>query len=150
MCRSPACHTVSSNSWESGSDSIIWSSLSIAVLTATAITMLRKQDGASHITIYQTVSTMVALLPSSPTSGSVYLKDLKEMKKYLNRWKISHINILGKWTYWRYGGLNMLGPGSGLIGVGVAFWRKSVTEGVGCETLLRATWEPVFSCLPCP
>ena len=47
--------------------------------------------------------------------------------------------------------LNMLGPGSGtlrrfgLVKVGMAFWRKCVTVGVGFETLFLAAWKTVFS-----
>lgn len=59
------------------------------------------------------------------------------------------------------GGLNMLAPGSGtsrrcgLVGESVALleevwpcWRKYGTVSVYNETLLLATWEPVFSWLP--
>ena len=46
------------------------------------------------------------------------------------------------------GCLNMFGPGSGtlrrcdLVGGSVSLW------GLGFETLLLATWEAVFTCLP--
>ena len=48
----------------------------------------------------------------------------------------------GRGTVRRYG---LIGVGVALVGVGMAFVGRSVTVGVGTDTLLLATWEPIFS-----
>jgi len=43
-----------------------------------------------------------------------------------------------------WGGVNMLGLGEWHYQEVWPFWRKYVTVGVGNETFLLSTWEPVF------